>query len=76
MVSNQNETNYLDINNTIPEGVRITTIDGKRLSIVVQNPLSLNTDVHNVIKLSLDYSKLAIGNIGFRSYSDKEYYID
>ena len=51
-LSNQNITNYLELNELIPEGMNATTFDDKGLKLLVQSPLQLTRDINNVIKLT------------------------
>ena len=57
-VSDQNVDNFLSINETIPEGIRVVQFDNSSLQLLVQDPLSLHKDKNDVVKLSLDYNKL------------------
>lgn len=58
LVSDQNAEHFTQLNEEIPEGISKITFSNSDLSLLVQSPLSLNSDEDNVIKLSLDYGKL------------------
>lgn len=51
--SNNNITDYLLLNNLIPEGINETSVTDSTLKILVQSPLTLTRDLNNVIKLSM-----------------------
>lgn len=53
-LSNSNVTDYLQLNELIPEGINASSFTGEILSLLVQPPLHLTKDVNNVIKLSMD----------------------
>lgn len=63
VLSNKNITDYLTLNDLIPEGKNETVVSGNSLKLLVQSPLSLTKDVNNVVKLS-------IGNIIKESSND------
>ena len=52
-LSNKNVTDYLTLNDLIPEGKNETVVSGNSLKLLVQSPLSLTKDVNNVVKLSI-----------------------
>ena len=51
--SNNNITDYLLLNDIIPEGINETSVTDSTLKILVQSPLTLTRDLNNVIKLSM-----------------------
>ena len=51
--SNNNVTNYLSLNELIPEGINETSVTDNALKLLVQSPLALTRDLNNVIKLSM-----------------------
>ena len=53
-LSNQNVTDYLSLNDLIPEGKNEITFSSDTLKLLAQPPLSLTKDINNVIKLSVD----------------------
>ena len=52
--SNSNITDYLKLNDLIPEGVNETSFTGETLKLLVQPPLHLTKDINNTIKISID----------------------
>lgn len=62
-LSDKNVTDYLTLNDLIPEGKNETVVSGNSLKLLVQSPLSLTKDINNVVKLS-------IGNIIKESSND------
>lgn len=54
--SNNNITDYLLLNDIIPEGINETLVTDSTLKILVQSPLTLTRDLNNVIKLSMKQS--------------------
>lgn len=60
-ISNLNVSDYLQLNNNIPEGINTTSFDLTNLQLLVQNPLHITKDKNNVIKLSLDKSYIETG---------------
>ena len=51
--SNNNITDYLSLNQLIPEGMNETLVKDNSLKLLVQSPLTLTRDLNNVIKLSM-----------------------
>lgn len=51
--SNNNITDYLQLNQLIPEGMNETLVKDTSLKLLVQSPLTLTRDLNNVIKLSM-----------------------
>lgn len=51
--SNNNITDYLSLNELIPEGINETSVTDNALKLLVQSPLALTRDLNNVIKLSM-----------------------
>ena len=51
--SNNNITDYLSLNQLIPEGMNETLVKDTSLKLLVQSPLTLTRDLNNVIKLSM-----------------------
>ena len=51
--SNNNITDYLSLNELIPEGINETSVTDNALKLLVQSPLALTRDSNNVIKLSM-----------------------
>lgn len=52
-ISNQNITDYVQLNEEIPEGINTVTYTDTQLKLLVQSPLSLTKDINNVVKLSI-----------------------
>lgn len=52
-LSDKNVTDYLTLNDLIPEGKNETVVSGNSLKLLVQSPLSLTKDINNVVKLSI-----------------------
>lgn len=52
--SNSNITDYLKLNDLIPEGINETSFTGETLKLLVQPPLHLTKDINNTIKVSID----------------------
>lgn len=57
--SNLNLSNYLNLNDSIPEGINKTSFDFQELSLVVQSPLAVTKDINNVVKLSLNSNSIS-----------------
>lgn len=57
-LSNQNISDYLKTDETIPEGLNNDVVSLNDVNLVVQRPLSLSKDVNSVLKLSLDADAL------------------
>ena len=58
VISDQNISDYLALNSSLPEGINHTQLTNNGISLLVQNPLYLTKDKNNIIKLSLDYSEI------------------
>lgn len=52
-LSNNAQSDYLVLNEEIPEGFNKTNITPETISLLVQPPLSLTKDINNIIKLSI-----------------------
>lgn len=57
-LSNQNISDYLKTDETIPEGLNNDVVSLNDVNLVVQRPLSLSKDINSVLKLSLDVDAL------------------
>ena len=68
--SNNNITDYLSLNELIPEGINETSITDTSLKLLVQSPLTLTRDLNNVIKLSM--KQVNGGNINDMFVWDKK----
>lgn len=53
-LSNLNVSDFLSLDETIPEGINETTFQDTALKLLVQPPLSLIKDNNNVVKISID----------------------
>lgn len=51
--SNSNITDYVGLDETIPEGISAVQFEDTSLKLLVQSPLSLTKDLNNVVKLSV-----------------------
>lgn len=61
--ANSNITDYLSVNEAIPDGNNAVQFSSDSLKLLVQSPLSITKDINNVIKLS-------IGNTSSDSIND------
>lgn len=68
--SNNNITDYLQLNQLIPEGMNETLVTDTSLKLLVQSPLTLTRDLNNVIKLSM--KQVNGGNINDMFVWDKK----
>lgn len=68
--SNNNITDYLSLNELIPEGINETSVTDNALKLLVQSPLALTRDLNNVIKLSM--KQVNGGNINDMFVWDKK----
>lgn len=68
--SNNNITDYLSLNQLIPEGMNETLVKDTSLKLLVQSPLTLTRDLNNVIKLSM--KQVNGGNINDMFVWDKK----